>query len=95
MDINIDNDNLKEYKSSLKAIEEIAVVGWTKENMVLLYAEEIWVFMMVINNKGLEPQPNILTNATNPTTKEFKTIRNVPSNRDGEFLSLLTHGGDN
>jgi len=27
MDINIDNDNLKEYKSSLKAIEEIAVVG--------------------------------------------------------------------
>jgi hypothetical protein len=51
--------------------------------------------MMVINNKGLEPQPNIITNATNPTTKEFKTIRNVPSNRDGEFLSLLTHGGDN
>jgi hypothetical protein len=73
MDINIDNDNLKEYKSSLKAIEEIAVVGWSKENMVLLYAEEIWVFMMVINTKGLEPQPNIITNATNPTTKEFKT----------------------
>lgn len=41
MDINIDNDNLKEYKSSLKAIEEIAVVGCSKENMVLLYAEEI------------------------------------------------------
>jgi hypothetical protein len=73
MDINIDNDNLKEYKSSLKAIEEIAVVGCSKENMVLLYAEAIWVFMMVINTKGLEPQPNIITNATNPTTKEFKT----------------------